>query len=180
MGEGTGHIAPISQHSPKRPGYHDYQAGPNLVCLPEERCSAEEMGDYGSKHSLPGRDPSQPIENNKDYVVRIPGTDILVGHVHTTISQDGLTIQNVTQIDHIFHDGQITRTLTQAPDGAWYVTTLGTGNNIWPFMATMNQIFGGDIFDAMDRQMRDNIRQHHGTHSDDPFGDFSTGISNAN
>ena len=115
-----------------------------------------------SRYSLPGRSPDQPVQSGQQYVVRDPATGLPVGLVTTNISSDGLTVQNVTQPLHVLYDGQITRTAQKLPDGSWWVTTVGIGNNVIPGMATLNQEIGPEIFNALDTQMRQNIAQHHG------------------
>ena len=77
--------------------------------------------------------------------------------MRTSISSDGLTTTNVTLPGHLLYDGQITRSATQNPDGSWSVTTIGAGNNIYPGMATANELAGPGIFNNMDEQMRQNI-----------------------
>jgi hypothetical protein len=147
--------------SPDKSGWHDYRLGPNIACAAEFRCSREEMTDQFARFSLPGRDPSMPIEDGGTYPVYIPGTDRHVGDVRTKITNDGLTIENRTKEGHIFFDGVVVRTLTQSDDGAWYVTTHGFGNNVRPGANVVNQLVGPEVFNELDRQMRANIERHH-------------------
>jgi hypothetical protein len=65
--------------SANEPGWHEYPVGPNLVCA--SACSRDEMVDQFARFSLPGRDPSMPIEHGKTYRVYIPDTDRYVGDV---------------------------------------------------------------------------------------------------
>ena len=65
--------------------------------------------------------------------------------------------------NHILHDGQITRSATQNPDGSWSVTTRGIGNNVTPGMNVANQYGSPVVFDILDERMRENIRVHHGS-----------------
>ncbi|RWM13815.1 MAG: hypothetical protein EOR74_34920 [Mesorhizobium sp.] len=51
----------------------------------------------------------------------------------------------------------------QAADGSWHVTTHGVGNNVVPGMSEIDQWSGPDIFNELDRQMRENIERHHGS-----------------
>lgn len=153
--------------SPDKPGWHDYTAGPNLVCTAEERCSREEIADHLSRFAVPGQDPRVPSENGKRYPVYDPITGIFAGDVNTTISPDGLSVRNRTLQKHIFFDGQITRSATQNPDGSWSVTTRGTGNNQILGMSVANQYGGPVIFDILDERMRENIRVHHGSRKSD-------------
>ena len=159
-GAGDGEVPTFS---PDKPGWHDYTAGPNVVCTAVERCSPEEIADHLSRFAVPGQDPSRPSESGRDYPVFDPITGIYAGDVRTTISDDGLAVINETLPNHILYNGQITRTATQNPDGSWSVTTRGIGNNVEPGMNIANQYGGPVIFDILDERMRENIRVHHGS-----------------
>jgi hypothetical protein len=100
------------------------------------------------------------LENGDLSLVYDPFEGIPAGYIQTTVSADNLTI-NTTLPVHVFYDGQITRTAWRAPDGSWHVTTRGIGNNVVPGMNKINEMFGPEIFDALDRQMRENIERHH-------------------
>ncbi|TMI99418.1 MAG: hypothetical protein E6G97_22770 [Alphaproteobacteria bacterium] len=156
----AGKVGSEAAFRPGEPGWHDYQAGPNLVCA--GGCSREEMVDQFARFSLPGADPSMLIEDGATYRVHIPGTDRYVGDIRTRVENDGLTIENRTVPGHIFFDGMVTRQLTQTRDGAWYVTTRGLGNNVEPGINIVNQLVGPEVFNELDRQMRANIERHHG------------------
>jgi hypothetical protein len=160
-GGGGSSASQSREFSSDRSGWHDYH-GENLVCRADLRCSADEIADHLARFSVPGRYPSIPVMSDTIYKVFIPGTDIYVGDIRTTITDDGLTIINRTQPGHIFFDGEVERRATQAIDGAWYVTTRGIGNNVEPGMNVVNQIFGPGIFNGLDQQMRANIELHHG------------------
>jgi hypothetical protein len=150
-------------YGPDKPGWHDYTAGPNVVCTAEERCTAQEIADQLSRFAVPGQNPAIPSRNGTTNPVYDPITGIYAGDVETEISQDGLTVRNTTKENHILHDGQITRSATQNPDGSWSVTTRGIGNNATPGMNVANQYGGPVIFDILDERMRENIRVHHGS-----------------
>lgn len=49
------------------------------------------------------------------------------------------------------------------PDGSWRITTEGKGNNVTPGMNVINELTGPAVFDAVDRQLRENVRRHHET-----------------
>ena len=157
-------ISDGSEYSPSREGYHRYQAGPNVVCSAVLRCTAEEIADQMSRFAVPGRSPDHPVRSLQRYPVYAPITGRFVGNVVTTVSADGLIIQNVTRPGHLLYRGQITRTAIQNPDGSWSVTTIGVGNNIKFGMATANELAGPHIFDSLDEKMRENIERHHGAH----------------
>ena len=127
------------------------------------QCSREEMADQMSRFAVPGQSPDHPVVSGQKYRVYAPVTGTFAGNVRTAVSPDGLTVQNTTQPGHLLYDGQITRTATQNANGSWDVTTVGTGNNIWPGMATANEVTGPGIFDNVDEQMRENIARHHGS-----------------
>ncbi|RTL49756.1 MAG: hypothetical protein EKK40_15580 [Bradyrhizobiaceae bacterium] len=153
-----------TEFNPDQPGWHDY-SNESLVCPADLFCSSQEMADQLARFSVPGRSASMPVDNNAVYNVFIPSTDIYVGNIQTKVSGDGLTITNRTQPGHIFFDGIVERSAIQADDGAWYVTTRGIGNNVAPGMNMVNQVFGPDIFNGLDRQIRINIELHHGRKS---------------
>ena len=157
----AGKVGSEAAFSPGAAGWHDYGAGPNLVCAAGLQCPHEEMVDQLARFSLPGGDPSMPIENGKTYRIHIPGADRYVGDVRTRIEDDGLTIESRTVEGHMFFDGLVTRKLTQTRDGAWYVTTRGLGNNIERGMNIVNELVGPEVFNELDRQMRANIERHH-------------------
>ena len=148
--------------SPDKPGWHEYQTPKNGVCGSSGRCSRQEMADQFSRFAVPGQDPSRPVENGQIYPVYDPIEGRFVGNVKTYVSEDGLTIVNRTLPGHLFHAGLITRTARQAADGSWTVSTHGVGNNETFGMNYVNELFGPDIFNAMDEQLRQNIDRHHG------------------
>jgi len=141
---------------------HDYTSGPNLVCGAELACSQAEMVDQLSRFSVPGRDPSMPAEHDHEYFVTDPRNGLPGGFVTTQIKDDGLTIINTTGPLHMMYNGQIIRSAFQTEDGAWYVTTHGTGLNVIPGMNIINQWQGPLIFDELDRRMRASIERRHG------------------
>ncbi|MGC2776790.1 MAG: hypothetical protein WA418_14275, partial [Bradyrhizobium sp.] len=145
-----------------RPGWHDYTAGPNLVCGAELQCSREEMADQLARYSVPGQDPATPALEGDRSLVYDPRSGVPGGFVETTIADGGLTITNRTSPLHAFYDGVVVRSAKQADDGSWYVTTRGFGNNVIPGMSLFNQEEGPPIFDTLDRRMRANIERHHG------------------
>jgi len=179
---------PTDNYSPDKPGWHSYQLS-NVVATADMKVTPDEMRDYMTRHAVPGQDPSKPImEQGQESVVTDPralGRDaqdarwLTTGEtdkVKTYISNDGLSISNFTEQGHSLHDGRITRTATQQPDGSWVMTTRGYGNNDgkflgnnWlgdatanPYMAArFNEWQGPKIFNAVDQQMAANIRAHH-------------------
>ena len=160
-----------SQYSADRPGYHNYTTGANLVCPAALRCSRQEMIEYLHRYAWPGQNPVIPVNDGDINTVSDPRPSIFSavkpgGDVITHVSPDGLTIVNRTLEGHVFHDGMITRQLSQV-DGNWYVTTTGVGNNERYLvlsadrMASINSSEGTDMFTYIDGLMADNIEAHH-------------------
>jgi hypothetical protein len=157
-------------YSPHCPGWHFYTLT-SLVCPAELHCSVQEMIDYLSRFAYPGQYPSNPVHNTDLHPVGLgpfsfgwlvlgPYSMGPLGQVQTFVSNGGLTVKNVTQPGHIFHDGIIIRTAYQEND-AWYVSTYGYGNNVNVGMDTANQVFGPGIFNALNQQMINTIEAHH-------------------
>ncbi|MEI9900802.1 MAG: phage portal protein [Hyphomicrobium sp.] len=149
------------EFDPSRRGWHEYTVT-NEVCAAELRCSKEEIADQLARYSVPGIDAAQPATNGSVYLVEDPRNGLRGGYVRTLVTVDGLRIVNRTLPVHVFYDGQIERVATQSPDGSWHVTTRGTGNNILPGAAAINEQHGPEIFDRLDRTLKENIERHHG------------------
>jgi hypothetical protein len=155
-------MTPLGSYSPTRPGWHDYVTT-NQVSTPDMNVTREEIADQLSRYAVPGQAPTKPVENGKIYSVYDPFTNqVPGGKIRTKIERQGLRITNTTRPGHVFHDGMISRTAWQAADGSWHVTTRGIGNNEELGMDKLNQWSGPDIFDQVDRQMRENMERHHG------------------
>ncbi len=151
----------MNKYSPMNGGWHDYTVR-DTVCAAALSCSVSEMGDQDRRFAVPGQNPSLPVVDNQKYPVYAPVTGTFVGGVLTNISPDGMTIMNTTLPGHLLYDGAVTRSLSRGPDGTWYMTTHGVGNNKIFGMSEMNQMLGPDIFRNLDDQMRSNIEVHHG------------------
>ena len=156
------------RYSPEARGWHKYTTGPTVVCEAAENCGPVEMADYLARHSVPGRDPSNPVKDGDRTLVLDPretlaGRPFLPGgYVVSTILDDGLTIVNQTERSHFLYDGIVVRQVEQNSDSSWSVRTYGYGNNAIPGLNKLNEWQGPGIFEELDRQMRSNIRQHHG------------------
>lgn len=169
------------EYSPDRPGFHGYVAGPNLVCPAEWKCTGEDAQDANRRYGRPGQDSSVPLRDGERGMVFDPRTGMPAGYVKTEISPDGLTITNKTLPFHVFHSGEIVRTMHQDESGAWYVTTRGIGNNVlWlplpqggrvppEFFALINAWQGPKIFTFMDGQMRDYLARKKGVRKSAPL-----------
>jgi RHS repeat-associated protein len=149
-----------SRYSADKEGWHSYIEA-NEVCRAVLECTTEEMQDYDLRHAVPGQDPSVPVGDNSINWVYDPRTGMPAGKVYTDVSDDGLSVTNITLPSHILYDGQITRTATRYADGSWWMITRGTGNNAIPGMSYLNEWQGPAIFRYLDAQMRANIERHH-------------------
>jgi len=155
---------------------HCYETD-NIVCPAEFNCTAEEMQEYATMFQYPGQLPWNPVQNNASsivapfnmyyLVVSIPSLGPLLsalnpvvrplGAIHTTISEDGLTLTNVSEPTHIFHVGDVERSYYQDGDGAWHVRSVGTGTNDTPFFGALidnfNDAVGPSAFNFTDNLM---------------------------
>jgi hypothetical protein len=145
-----------------RPNWHYYTAGPNLVCPAEWACRREDLLAPFTNTSIPGLDPGIVPQSGHSYPVHDPWFGSYPGDVRTEISPDGTTITNTTLQGHDFFDGQVVRRLRQAPDGSWYVTTLGFGNNIDPRKRMENEVGGPLVFSRQDASLRETLRRPYG------------------
>ena len=144
----------VAQH------WHQYSAGPNVVCTAAQQCTPEQMKDYMSRFDYPGQDPSRPVTAGNRYWVTDPTTGLTVGPIIVDVSANGLTLTNTTLSEHWLYEGQVTRTATLNPDGSWSVTTYGWGANASAGLAYLNQVRGPPIFNGLDQQLTKYISQH--------------------
>ncbi|KAB0264979.1 RHS repeat-associated core domain-containing protein, partial [Microvirga brassicacearum] len=145
-------------YGPARPVPHAYNIN-NIVCSGGQGCSVDYIRDKATRYAFPGQDPSKPVSHLGIYEVRDPYMGFFGGSIQVQISENGLTIVNQTQIGHTFHDGRVTRSFSQSEDGSWSVSTRGRGNNPEAFNAAANNFFGPEVFNQLDRQMRETIDQ---------------------
>lgn len=150
----------LGTYSPTNPGWHDYTVT-SMVCSADLACSPQEIADQLARYAVPGQNPAAPVVNGAIYSVYDPFLGLPAGDVLTRVAADKLSITNQTLPEHVFYDGKITRTAWRAADGSWHVTTRGIGNNEIPGMNKVNQWSGPDIFNELDRRMRENIERHH-------------------
>ena len=120
------------------------------------------MADYLPRFAFPGQDPNVPVTDNSRNLVWDPRYGFPAGYVKTKISSDGLTVINQTTPWHLLYDGEIIRRAIRLPGGSWITMTHGVGNNVIPGMAHENLVQGPQIFDAVDKLMREYILRDHG------------------
>jgi len=176
--DNSGGTCGSGNYSPSCPGWHEYTMT-HLVCPAYLHCLREEMIDSLSRFAFPGQDPNDPVVGWRYDAVTDPWYGILpesLGPISTVISNGGLTVTNTTLRGHVLHDGKIVRNAFQGPNGAWYVTTHGYGNNeqrevfdaqrpdLPPITANLSlvNIWGGKaIFNKVDALMLNYIIEHH-------------------
>lgn len=132
---------------------HDYWVVTE-ICPAFWQCTAEEIADYLARYSVPGSDPSVPVENREFYPVYEPRPWLPrfnPGDVQVFISADGLTVVNRAAKGHWFEGGQVVRTAVRSEDGSWYIITHGFGNNAE--YDNVNEWQGPQTFKYMDRQI---------------------------
>ncbi|HEY4971203.1 MAG TPA: RHS repeat-associated core domain-containing protein, partial [Steroidobacteraceae bacterium] len=139
-------------------GEHDYTAGPNQICPASWHCTAAMVGRAYTvvRNAVPGASSSETIVSGGTYTVwlgYLPG-----GQVTVVVGNGGLTVSNMTNLDHVMLDGWINRNAFQV-DGAWYSYTHGTGTNYFggAFMAMFNQFIGPILFNGLDDQVRNDL-----------------------
>jgi hypothetical protein len=114
------------------------------VCLPIVHCSSKEEWEYALSFQYPGQSPWNPVVGG-DEKRHVMGGDFFTSWQWLrdkgaiTVSIRGQTIINTTEKTHIFHQGDIYRTVSGG-----YVTTVGYGTNTNPAVAALNQ-YGGPI-----------------------------------
>jgi hypothetical protein len=143
-------------------GSHAYDVR-DKMCNDASAMTDEQMADVMSRFAVPGQDPSEPIQSGGKYSVSDPtltfnGVGAPGGTVISQISNNGLTVTNTTTAVHFLCCGEINRTASQS-GGAWYVSTHGTGQNIYP-MNLLNSSHGPEVFQAVDAQMRQYIKDN--------------------
>jgi len=157
------------------PPGHDYgnlHDEPNPICLDWSwiNCTETEVAGYLSQFQYPGQWPWSPVINRGEYNVfpaefwGIPTPLCYIGMcdsgaIRVDVTNNGLTLKNITQTSHIFYVGDVKRTASQDADGNWYVTTQGQGTNdgygisTGPAIDYANQVIGPYVFEAIDFQL---------------------------
>ncbi len=121
---------------------HDYSVT-NRVCpdFSWVHCTEEEAIDYASRFQFPGQWPWSPVIDQENYNVfpawlwnNIPTPLCYIGMcdsgaITVDISDDRLTTRNISRPTHIFHVGDVVRSISQDGNGDYYVTSRGRGNN---------------------------------------------------
>jgi hypothetical protein len=139
-------------------GDHDYTAGPNLICPASWGCSASLVGSTYSQisNAIPGNSSSGSVVSGNSYTVSLAG--VPVGEVQSYVGSGGLTVNNITQWDHVLAQGFANRNAFQS-GGNWYSVTHGFGNNYYGgiIMAIVNQLSGPGIFNSLDRSIANQL-----------------------
>jgi RHS repeat-associated protein len=85
-------------------GNHDYTAGPNVICPASWNCSDELVGSVYSqvRNGVPGNISDALIVSGQTYTVYQSG--VPVGQARSYVGEGGLTVVNITNLDHILFD----------------------------------------------------------------------------
>jgi hypothetical protein len=128
------------------------------------------MAYYLSLYAYPGQDSWHPVQDLETYTVDpftwFPDGSYINsgGKILVDISNGGLTTTNISLPTHLFHEGEVVRSLSVDMDGNWSVTTHGTGTNDTPITGTFIDIFNDEIgpiaFKILDLQIKNTIRDH--------------------
>ena len=135
---------------------HYYEVGPDYLCGGASGCTGVPVAESIALKGVPGKVSNVPVTNGEISMVHALG-DIEVGHVVTTISNNGLTLQNRTLPDHWFHDGTVTIDAYQDANGDWYGQVTGTGTHTKPGMGMANQTTGPEVFGGILSDIRDDL-----------------------
>ena len=129
---------------------HYYKVGPTVFC--NATCTIDFARDLLLHYSTPGSPGRLSVDGDVAtvYAFGLPGGEITV-----TVTNDGLTVVNTTNWDHVFCCGTVTRTMSQGIDGKYSVTTVGEGLNFTPTFRDLNQALGPGLFKSLDQQMAD-------------------------
>jgi hypothetical protein len=82
----------------------------------------------------------------------VPGAGDVVHEVYDT----SYILYNITQENHIFHDGYVEREVIALSDGI-YVLTFGEGENSSAFYKDLNEITAEPAFNSVDEALRDSV-----------------------
>jgi hypothetical protein len=110
------------------PNYHEYELPPAILCtLGEEGCSAERAYEALKIHAVPGGPKrTGPVEDGERNPVSLAGVG--GGHVRTYLEEGTRSIINVTEPDHLLHDGLVQRRIVVEGNQV-VLRTFGIGNN---------------------------------------------------
>jgi uncharacterized protein YegL len=135
------------------PLYHHYKVSTEICQISVRGCTAQFVFDTMQSETRFGapttnRDPVRSCEEFTLHI-RVGLADPI------TIALDPATMSwtNYTRRGHIFHPGQIIRTVRESGQSV-VVETFGEGVGDWP---TVNKVFGPDIFKEVDRTLKNEV-----------------------
>jgi hypothetical protein len=126
------------EYSKLAPNYHDYELPPAVLCtLGQEGCSAERAYEALRVHAVPGGPRrTSPVADGERSPVTFGG--IPGGHIRTYVEEGTHSIINVTEPDHLLHDGLVQRRIVVEGDKV-VLRTFGIGNNSSGMRAWANE-----------------------------------------
>lgn len=125
--------------------YHEYELPPTVLCtLGQEGCSVERAYEALRVHAVPGGPRREgPVVDGERSPVSFGG--FRGGRIRTHVEEETHSIINVTEPDHVFHDGLVQRRIVVEGDQV-VLRTFGIGNNSSKFMAGANEEGAGVAF----------------------------------
>jgi RHS repeat-associated protein len=136
-------------------GDHDWSVITE-ICPASWGCSGGLVGSVYPivSNGVPGNQSTAQIVSGQKYTVYAGG--VPVGQVKTYVGAGGLTVNNITLINHIFCCGWVNRNALFDTSGAWYSITHGKGTNYYGgFISAMwNQALGPSKFYDLDMSIR--------------------------
>jgi hypothetical protein len=144
-----------NEHESRRGFFtHYYETTPSIICPAAYNCTIEQLADALSRFPFPGHDPSNRVKDGDEGVVFLG--PIPFGEVNTYITPglEGLQLTNVTQLNHFACCGTVTRTIYRDREGNYLIKTIGSGVNLIPYTARVNERYGKPTFEALDKELR--------------------------
>ncbi|WP_276576603.1 RHS repeat-associated core domain-containing protein, partial [Bradyrhizobium sp. 21] len=114
---------------------HSYANRARICDTSEAGCTASVVYDGLLRNAFPGQPEGSVIESGTRYMV-IGGNPI-----RTYANPDNLSITNVTESEHMFCCGSVTRTVV-VEGSTIFIDTVGAGMNTSSFMAEVNLVAG--------------------------------------
>ena len=136
--------------------YHSYSGSLEICTRHETNCSEQLAYEWLRYNAYPGQDLSRPVTAQRtEGLVKLKGVPI--GTIQSFAELETLSIFNVTNPDHKFHDGYVRRWVEWDGDSL-VVRTFGEGVNRSGLHATPNTLFGRLGFKELDMNIRESVR----------------------
>jgi RHS repeat-associated protein len=134
--------------------YHTYVTGYDLICSEGGACNVDNARIAVFATQVPGYNGM--TQGGGVYPVTLP----YVGYIgDVRVYDEGLSITNVTELNHVLFSGYITNQIIQQ-GGSIYVRTFGEGLNYLPEIAGLNGAFGPTLFTQQHLLAREYFNSH--------------------